>query len=135
MQILSLAAIAFPIMVLLDLAWIGFIGAGFYRTQLGSMLRLDVVWSAALAFYVIYAFAVAFFVLMPSIAMKATFLRVALVGAFLGLAAYATYDFTNLATITGWPLPLTFVDLAWGTLATAVTSVMTYYIATKFLHY
>ena len=135
MQIFTFAAIAFPIMLVLDLLWIGVIGAGFYRSQLGSMLRPDVVWPAALAFYVIYAFAVAFFVLMPSVAMKASLLRVFLVGAFLGLAAYAAYDFTNLATVTGWPLPLTFVDLLWGTLATAVTSATTYYIVTRFLHY
>lgn len=135
MQLFTLAAIAFPIMLVLDLLWIGVIGSGFYRSQLGSMLRPDVVWPAALAFYAIYAFAIAFFVLVPSVAMKATFLRVALVGAFLGLAAYAAYDFTNLATVTGWPLPLTFVDLLWGTFATAVTSVSAYYIATRFLHY
>ncbi len=134
MQLFTLAAIAFPIMLVLDLLWIGVIGAGFYRSQLGSMLRPDVVWPAALAFYVIYAFAIAFFVLAPSVAMKASLLRVALVGAFLGLAAYAAYDFTNLATVTGWPLPLTFVDLLWGTLATAATSVTAYYIATKFLN-
>ena len=64
MQLFTLAAIAFPIMLVLDLLWIGVIGAGFYRSQLGSMLRPDVVWPAALAFYVIYAFAIAFFVLM-----------------------------------------------------------------------
>lgn len=135
MQILTLAAIVFPIMVVLDLLWIGYLGAGFYRSQLGAMLRPDVVWPAAIAFYVIYAFAIAFFVLAPSIATKASLLRVLLVGAFLGLAAYAAYDFTNLATITGWPLPLTFVDLLWGTVITAVTSAATYYIATKILHF
>lgn len=135
MQTLILAAVAFPIMLVLDLLWIGVVGAGFYRSQLGSMLRPDVVWPAALAFYVIYALAVAFFVLAPSLAMKASLVRVLLVGAFLGFAAYATYDLTNLATITGWPLPLTFVDLLWGTVVTAVTSAATYLIATKFLGY
>ncbi len=135
MQLLTFAAIAFPIMLVIDLLWIGVISAGFYRSQLGSMLRPDVIWPAALAFYVIYAFAVAFFVLVPSVAMKASIIRVLLVGAFFGFAAYATYDLTNLATVTGWPLPLTFVDLLWGTFVTAVTSASTYYIVTRFLHY
>lgn len=134
MQTLILAGIAFPIMLVIDLIWIGFLAQGFYRAQLGSMLRLDVMWPAAIAFYVIYALAVAFFVLTPAISMK-SLMHALLAGAFLGLAAYATYDLTNLATITGWPLPLTFVDLLWGVVVTALTSVSTYLIATKLLGY
>jgi uncharacterized membrane protein len=134
MQTLVLAAIALPIMLILDFIWIGFVGAGFYRAQLGSMLRPDVVWPAAIAFYLIYALAVSFFVIAPSIGVH-SIMRALLTGAFFGLAAYAAYDLSNLATITGWPLPLTFVDLAWGTFFTAVTSASVYYIATKFLSY
>ena len=134
MQTLILAGLAFPIMFVLDLLWIGVVGNGFYRSQLGSMLRNDVVWPAALAFYVIYALAVAFFVIAPAIGVH-SMLRVVLTAAFFGLAAYAAYDLTNLATLTGWPLPLTFVDLAWGMFVTTVTSVATYLIATKFLGY
>ncbi len=134
MQTLILAGIAFPIMLVLDLIWIGVVAQGFYRSQLGSMLRLDVLWPAAIAFYVIFALAIAFFVLIPAISMK-SLTHALLAGAFLGLAAYAAYDFTNLATITGWPLPLTFVDLLWGTVVTALTSVSAYVIATRFLGY
>lgn len=134
MQILILAGIAFPIMLVLDLLWLGVVGQGFYRAQLGSMLRLDVLWPAAIAFYVIYALAIAFFVVAPSIAMQSV-LRVLLAGAFFGLAAYAAYDLTNLATLTGWPLPLTIVDLLWGMAVTALTSIATYVVATKLLGY
>lgn len=134
MQTLILAGIAFPIMFVLDLLWIGVVGNGFYRSQLGSMLRNDVVWPAALAFYVIYALAVAFFVIAPAISVH-SLVRVLLTAAFFGLAAYAAYDLTSLATLTGWPFPLTFVDLAWGVFVTTVTSVATYLIATKLLGY
>lgn len=134
MQTLTLAAIAFPIMLVLDLLWIGVVGQGFYRSQLGSMLRPDVLWPAALAFYMIYAFALSYFVLTPAISAH-SLTKALLAGAFLGLAAYAAYDFTNLATISGWPLPLTFVDLAWGVIVTTVTSGATYLIATRFLNY
>ena len=121
-------------LLIVDLIWIGLVAQGFYRAQLGSMLRLDVMWPAAIAFYVIYALAIAFFVLVPAISMK-SLTHALLAGAFLGFAAYATYDLTNLATITGWPLPLTIVDLIWGTVFTALTSVSVYLIATKFLSY
>ena len=36
-------------------------------------------------------------------------------GALLGLVAYATYDLSNLATLQGWSLAVTVVDIAWGT--------------------
>ncbi len=35
---------------------------------------------------------------------------------------YATYDLTNLATVAGWPVGLTLVDLAWGTLLGGITT-------------
>jgi uncharacterized membrane protein len=31
--------------------------------------------------------------------------------------AYATYDLTNLATFKQWPLGLSLMDMAWGTLS------------------
>jgi uncharacterized membrane protein len=134
MQTLILAGIAFPVMVVLDLLWIGLVAQGFYRSQLGALLRPDVFWPAAIAFYVIFALAIAYFVVMPSISMK-SLTHALLAGAFLGLAAYAVYDFTNLATITGWPLPVTVIDLVWGAVVTALTSASAYVIATRVLGY
>lgn len=134
MQTLIIAGIAFPIMLVLDLLWLGTVGSGFYKSQLGSMLRPDVIWPAALAFYVIFALAVAFFVIVPGIEAQ-SLLRIVLTAAFFGLAVYAAYDLTNLATLTGWPLPLTFVDLAWGMTVTVLTSVGTYLVATRLLGY
>lgn len=49
---------------------------------------------------------------------KAAFWR----GAMLGLTAYATFDLTNLAVLAGWNLTVSLVDMAWGTLATAIAS-------------
>ena len=40
-------------------------------------------------------------------------------GAFFGLVAYATYDLTNLATLKGWPVAVTVVDICWGMVLTA----------------
>jgi uncharacterized membrane protein len=42
-----------------------------------------------------------------------------------------TYDLTNIATLTGWPLYGALIDIAWGTIMTAVTSGLTYIVATK----
>ena len=43
-------------------------------------------------------------------------------GAGLGLMAYATYDLTNQATLKVWPSLLSAVDMAWGTVASAIAA-------------
>ena len=43
-------------------------------------------------------------------------------GAVLGLAAYGTYDITNLSTLKNWPLAMSLVDMAWGTFLTALSA-------------
>ena len=53
----------------------------------------------------------------------------ALLGALLGLVAYGTYDLTNLATLKGWPVTMTFVDMAWGAVLTAISATAGYYAA------
>ena len=134
MKTVIIAAIALPLLLVLDFLWIGIMGDSLYRAQLGSMLRPDVLWPAALAFYLLYAAALSHFVITPSVTLRVP-ARAALSGAFFGLVAYGTYDFTNLATITGWPLPLTLIDLVWGMVLTAAVSVATYAIAKKLLRY
>lgn len=134
MQTYILAAITFPIIIVLDLLWIGVVGGGFYESQLGSMLRPDVLWMAAVPFYAIYSFALSYFVLTPALTVQ-SLPKAVLTGALLGLTAYAAYNFSNLATLANWPLALTFVDLAWGVVSTACTAGMAYGIARKALRY
>ena len=43
-------------------------------------------------------------------------------GALFGFFAYSTYDLTNLAVIKNWPVGLTFLDMAWGTLVSGVSA-------------
>lgn len=133
MQTLTLAAIALPIMFMIDMAWIARTG-DLYRMQLGSLLRVEVLWPAAFAFYMIYSLALSYFVILPSVRLKS--LHHALIAsALFGLAAYATYDLTNMATILLWPLPLVVVDMLWGIILTAVTSTCVYLIALRILKY
>ncbi len=40
-------------------------------------------------------------------------------GAAFGFVAYATYDLTNQATLNGWPLAVSLVDMTWGTMVGA----------------
>jgi uncharacterized membrane protein len=87
-------------------------------------------WPAAIAFYLLYAAGVTYFVTNPAIAEDRPISGL-LKGAFLGLIAYGTYDLTNQATIEGWPPLLTVVDLVWGTVMTALVGYGATYLMTR----
>ena len=42
--------------------------------------------------------------------------------ALFGLFCYATYDLTNLATLRNWPAGLSFIDMAWGSVVSALAA-------------
>ncbi len=66
----------------------------------------------AAVFYLFFAAAVVILAVLPGL--KAGSLTTALFyGAVLGLAAYGTYDMTNLSTLKGWPMAMSFVDMSW----------------------
>jgi uncharacterized membrane protein len=106
----------------IDMVWLGVVARGFYRRQLGGLLADQVNWPAAFAFYFLYIAGIVFFVTLPA-ARAGSLARALGSGAFFGLVTYATYDLTNLATLRGWPIAVTVVDIAWGTaLCTAVAA-------------
>jgi uncharacterized membrane protein len=105
------------VMLPLDAAWLTLTG-GTYRRIMGDLLKPQFDIAAAVAFYLVYVFGVT--VLVTSQASKA--LPAAVRGAVFGFTAYATYDLTALSVIRDWPLSLSLVDMAWGTVLTAVAS-------------
>ena len=115
-----------------DIIWLGLISKQLYRNHLGHLMAPQVNWVAALIFYTLFIFGLIFFVINPSIE-KGSLSYAILAGGFYGLIAYATYDLTNLATIKDWPLNITIIDLIWGTFLNAMTSGVTFFIATRFL--
>lgn len=105
----------------LDALWLGVVARGFYARQLGEMLRDDPRWGAAVLFYLIYVAGVVVLAVLPALELRSPGRALAL-GALLGLVAYAAYDLTNLATLKGFPIRMVVVDLAWGTVLTAVVA-------------
>jgi uncharacterized membrane protein len=105
-----------PILIVLDLFWLGFIARDFYQNRLAHLLG-DVQWLAAGVFYVVFTFGLTYFVSIPTL--NSTFDKVLLSGALFGFVTYATYDLTNHATLREWPLTVTLVDIAWGTVLAA----------------
>ena len=112
------------VFLVMDAIWLGLIAQPFYQAQIGFLLAKKANWVAAGVFYLLYVAGLVFFVVEPALRTRATPGRAALRGAFFGLVAYATYDLTNLATVDGWPLLVTVVDVAWGTTSGALTTLV-----------
>ncbi|WP_418317496.1 DUF2177 family protein [Piscinibacter sakaiensis] len=106
------------LLALLDALWLGIVAADFYQSRLAHLMAESPRLDAALAFYLMYPAGVLLFAVRPALAAGGA-ARAAWLGAALGFFAYATYDLTNLATLRDWPLPIVFVDIAWGSAITA----------------
>ena len=115
------------VFLIIDLAWLGLIAKNLYQKYLGNFLSDTVNWTAAFIFYLIYVVGISIFAIYPSVN-KNSALSAILLGALFGLFTYATYDLTNLATLKGWPLPIVFIDIAWGIILTAIVSLSGFYI-------
>ena len=125
LDFLWLFLLAFVVFFLIDMVWLGLIAKNIYQKQIGSLLKKDVNWTAAIVFYFLFIAGLVLFVLMPAVN-DGQFVNALVMGGLFGLITYATYDLTNLATLKGWPLKITFIDLAWGTFLGASTSSITY---------
>ncbi len=122
---LKLYAVALPTFLLVDLLWLGVVARSFYRAQLGHLMRTDVNWTAALAFYALFVAGIVVLAVGPGVERESLGRAVAL-GALLGLVSYAAYDLTNLATLRDFPLTVALVDLAWGAVLCATVSAVTF---------
>ena len=107
--------------VIVDLIWLAVVAKSFYRAQLQPLIADKFHLPAAGLFYALNPLGLAIFAVWP--AMRANAWSEALTqGALFGFFAYMTYDLTNLATLRNWPLRLTVVDIAWGTLISGLAA-------------
>lgn len=118
------AALTFGV---LDVIWLGFLMASFYRNQLAGIARLEdghvsPMWTPALLVYALLSLGIVVFV----VPRADTAGEALAFGALFGLIAFGVYDLTNYATLTAWPLVVTVVDLAWGAVACGTAAVVTF---------
>lgn len=102
----------------LDALWLSQMTPRFYRPAISHLLAEKANLGAAVAFYLLYITGIVVLAVAPAME-KGGLGKAALMGALVGLMAYGTYDLTNHATLKDWPLRLTLVDLAWGTVLTS----------------
>lgn len=116
------------VMLALDAVWLTLAVPRIYRPQLGDLLSDKPNLAVAGVFYLLYVVGVVVFAVLPALETR-SFLQALGAGALLGLVAYGTYDFTNLATLRSWPVALSLIDVCWGIALTAVTAAAGYQIA------
>ena len=121
MKYIGIYIVAFLTMVLIDMVWLRIIAVSWYQEGMGSLLAESPNLIAATAFYVIFPIGLMIFAILPAQGQDGI-LKVLGMGALFGFFAYATYDLTNLAVIKNWPLGLTILDMAWGSLVSGVTA-------------
>ncbi|MBW6425718.1 DUF2177 family protein [Rhizobium sp. XQZ8] len=117
--------------LLIDAIWLGVVAKNFYQEQLGELMLPSPNFAVAAVFYLFFAVAIVILAVRPGIEAGSVWTSIGY-GATLGLAAYGSYDMTNLSTLKGWPVPLTIVDLVWGTLLTSAASACGFAAARQF---
>lgn len=114
----------------IDFIWLGTVAKSFYQGQIGPLLLDHFRVGVAVGFYVVYLAGVIFFAVNP--ALKAQSVSTALLyGALFGFFCYATYDFTNLATLKGYTVTVALVDLVWGTILTGTSAALGTWLTLK----
>ena len=123
-------ALILGVCLFLDLFWLT--ARGEYHTKLFAEVQkspLTIRFLPALAVYILIALAVWYFVFQVAATSVARDPAKAFaVGATLGFSMYGLYDLTNYATLKGYTLEMTVVDMAWGTFLCGTAAGVTAYL-------
>ena len=120
LKLFGIYAAVFFTMVVIDMVWLRVIAVQWYANAMGSLLSDSPNLVAATAFYLLFPMGLVIFAVVPG--ETSSTLKVMGLGALFGFFAYATYDLTALAVIKNWPVGLTLLDMAWGTLVSGIAA-------------
>lgn len=128
MDLLKVFVPTYIIGMAVDFLWIGVLAGGFYKSQLAGLIRAtkDFAgghWLAAALVYVAIVGGIMVFVLPRATSLGSA----ALYGALFGLVAYGIYELTNYSLLLNWPATVVVVDILWGVVLCALTSVLAYW--------
>ena len=117
--------IALVTFVAIDLTWLGIMAPRFYKPALGDIGLASVNLPSAVVFYLLYPLGLVIFAVDPALRSESAGTAL-LYGALFGFFTYATYDLTNQATLRNWTSSLSAVDIAWGTVLGAASSLVAF---------
>ena len=114
-----------------DYLWLKTVVRNFYRKRLGGLVLDDPKLGIAAVFYAVFVVGIVLFCVDP--AMRTGSATTAVVyGTLFGFFTYGTYDMTNYASIRGWSLAVTVLDIIWGSLITGLSALVGF-LATRAL--
>jgi uncharacterized membrane protein len=114
----------------LDALWLGS-RFSYYQNLFVDIQKspLTIRFLPALAVYILIALAIWYFVFqVASESVSKNPAKAFAVGATLGFSMYGLYDLTNYATLKGYTLEMTVVDMAWGTFLCGTAASVTAYL-------
>jgi uncharacterized membrane protein len=109
------------VLLFLDILWLRFAGEAVFRPEVGPILAENPNLTAAGLFYLFFSVGLFYFAVVPALR-DSSFLLALANGAALGFIAYMTFDLTTLAVVKGWSVKVAVIDIAWGTLVSAVSA-------------
>jgi uncharacterized membrane protein len=114
----------------IDAVWLINMAPRLYKPEIGAvMMEEGFRLLPAMIFYALYIGGIVYFAVWPGLTEGVA--KAALQGAILGFLCYATYDFTNYATLKVWSLKVTILDLIWGTVLTGGTAAVGTWLTLK----
>lgn len=112
----------------MDGVWLSLTNKTLYQPAMRDLMLPNFNIVPAAVFYGLFPIGLMIFAIVP--ALKSGSLAYALgYGALLGAFAYMTYDLTNFATLRGWTLQLSLIDIGWGTVLCSAASGIAYLVA------
>ncbi len=113
------------LMLAFDFVWLSTTAETLYRPAMHGLMRDGFVPGPAVAFYILYAFAMTWVVVKPVVldgkGWPGGLGDLSLKAGLFALAAFGTYDLTAMAVIRDWPVTLSLIDMAWGTFNALLT--------------
>ncbi len=114
----------------IDAAWVLGYAESDYTRQLENILRasngtVTPMISAGIVSYVLIVFGILYFVV-PKGSHK--FFKTLFSGAIYGIIVYGVFTFTNLALLKEWQINIAWMDVIWGAIICAVTSIFAMWI-------
>ncbi|QPC86790.1 DUF2177 family protein [Mesorhizobium sp. NBSH29] len=114
----------------LDFIWLSQIAIGFYKSRIGALLMDEPNLGVSAIFYLFYVAGLVYLAVVPALN-SGSWTTALVAGAVFGLVAYGTYDITNLATLKGWSVSVSVVDMIWGMCLSSVAATSGYFIASS----
>ena len=132
LQFVKTALASAVIFICLDLLWLSVVARRIYFKQLGYLAqirndRVKFILPVGLLAQCIIAVGLAAMITV-SLQIDNRLMVSVPFGGFCGFVIYATYDLTNLSFVKKWPVPITIIDIAWGTVQGIISGFYVYYL-------